>query len=887
MNSSVGRIKIIYHPILKEMRFERYENGRWVEAGDERSILHNYVTEKNLLLQNLGNRFFQDIADSMDNISNVALDFNGTLDDYEDLKKMVVYYQSEHEETPCKISVGDLAELPSVKTLFDEVMDYSNETSDNFQKIIERVNAEGYGTEIHSICDQLEKWLGDLMKTREGLKENAVNLCFVGAYSSGKSTLINALIGESILPEAIKSETAKMFKVTQILPESHELPSVFLNLVENGSQHKVELRWDEEGKVTLVNWPQENSVRQAVQCAINESKGERRHIQMKAVLSCINKQPDAPEHMDKDGRIWYHDSYVRGIVNVRYPFDLESEVLFHIYDTPGTDSNTPAHVDTLKTALADPTSSILVYVNDTRLEGSANAILLDILSNMESRKTVGSSTIDLGRSFFVVNRADTVTKQKDLEDLQDASLVLLQPAEEGLPEAAAQKPEPLEIKLREKRLFFTDALHAGDARAVEKGIAGDAERERLRNTEKLVNTAWYHLYQYDIMAQAETDTKRLIEAAEMELAGLPNPEEIMKMRQAEWLAAYTQAVQDGTADTFLQGHPMPAKDSTGIPTDAYYICSGVYSLQKEIERYAARYALAVRTKGIIDGTRTLIRQLDRKCEEVGNDLNKNIENLDEQIKVATGALSEKIRGICKTDEHRWLSSEEAEDLGLDPGSIVTRKDSLKTKLDKTVKSVGFRQDKDLEKSINSAKFETQKALNRFFDDYAGRSENRLKKMQADLIGEIERAIDAQEALDEDTKRRLKRIQKQDISKPSQDMSDITTRDYLDHLWVFHWVKKERLIEELVELFDKRLQRSSEGYKKAYADSRSKLAGEIQEQYLNRIGEFASEIKQLKGNRDGVERELRIVVQMLESVKKRDRQLEDKIYNRPPEQGEAT
>ena len=117
--------------------------------------------------------------------------------------------------------------------------------------------------------------------------------------------------------------------------------------------------------------------------------------------------------MDKDGRIWYHDSYVRGIVNVRYPFDLESEVLFHIYDTPGTDSNTPAHVDTLKTALADPTSSILVYVNDTRLEGSANAILLDILSNMESRKTVGSSTIDLGRSFFVVNRADTVTKQKD------------------------------------------------------------------------------------------------------------------------------------------------------------------------------------------------------------------------------------------------------------------------------------------------------------------------------------------------------------------------------------------------------------------------------------------------------------------------------------------
>lgn len=43
--------------------------------------------------------------------------------------------------------------------------------------------------------------------------DDNVRLCFAGVYSAGKSSLINAILGYPILPEAINPETAKMFSI--------------------------------------------------------------------------------------------------------------------------------------------------------------------------------------------------------------------------------------------------------------------------------------------------------------------------------------------------------------------------------------------------------------------------------------------------------------------------------------------------------------------------------------------------------------------------------------------------------------------------------------------------------------------------------------------------
>ncbi len=56
----VGRIKVIYHPVLKELRFERMENEIWHKVdGGERSRLCRYFASKDgFVLQDLGQQFF-------------------------------------------------------------------------------------------------------------------------------------------------------------------------------------------------------------------------------------------------------------------------------------------------------------------------------------------------------------------------------------------------------------------------------------------------------------------------------------------------------------------------------------------------------------------------------------------------------------------------------------------------------------------------------------------------------------------------------------------------------------------------------------------------------------------------------------------------------------
>lgn len=900
---STGKMRLQYHPVLKKMKFERYENGRWTDA-NESSKLREYVNQSTQLLQNFGDAFFQDIVDSMDNITDITLDFKGTREDYEDLKKMIEHYQKNKEDQR-SLSVGELTELAAVKDLFEDITCFSNEISDAFRRFIEEAKGDQRQKEVGSICDSLEEWLDDLDKKREGLAKDAVNLCFVGGYSSGKSTLINALVGESILPEAIRSETAKMFKITQIRKGSDEGPSISFHLAGTDSRD-VKIKWNGERQASLIDWPVNNPVREAVQRALNETVGKALHLQVKTVLTVINKQPGTEYTTDKEtGEIRTHDSYIEGIVNIRYLFDLDAGVLFHIYDTPGTDSNNPEHLETLKTALEDPASSILVYVNDpVKMEGTANSILLNILEAKDSpkdgREKTDNSTIDLSRSFFVINKADTLKDEKALRDLQAGSLLLnrtesaeqdrtrtSEGKEETAPEAKEAYQKPFEIKLSEKRLFFTDALHAGDARAVAKGIAGGEEEQRLKEWECLVNTNWRHLYQYDRMALADADTEKLIAEADAELGKLPDPKAQIEEEKKKWSKSFAEAARQGKEEEFEKEHPMPTEKSFGPRAEAYYICSGVYSLQKEIERYAERFALAVRAKGIIDGTQDLIRNLQNRCVKAEQTLNTNIDSLRQQIFTIEHELTRKIIALCTESGSGEISVEEEERLGLDSKSITKREADLEQELRKVIDAKIILGSKKYEETKGRANNTLQNAIKAFFQNYSQQYPKYLDKTQDALIKKIEQEIQAQKGLDQSTKDRLKDLQKLGREKLPNGIKKIDFKSASTRfLGVINYINIDCLIDEAITQFRGELNTLKGQYKKQLADIKRTTSEEIELQYKKRVDEFAGEVICLKNDRDGFERELEKLKKLLEDVENRNKTLTDKINKEVEKEGKA-
>lgn len=888
-------MRLQYHPVLKKMAFERYENGRWTDANNSPKLHDCIYPEIPQLLQNYGDAFFQNIVDSMDNITDITLDFKGTREDYEDLKKMIEHYQKNKEDAR-NLSAGELTELAAVKDLFEDITCFSNDTSDAFRQFIEKMEGNQRQKEVGSICASLKEWLDILNKKREGLAENAVNLCFVGGYSSGKSTLISALAGESILPEAIRSETAKMFKITQIRKDSDEVPSISFRLAGKNSCD-VKIEWNKEGRPSLIDWPLNNPIREAVQSALNETGGKALHLQVKTVLTAINAQPGTENTTDKEtGEIQTHDSYIDGIVNIRYPLDLNAGVLFHIYDTPGTDSNNPEHLNTLEDALDNPASSILVYVNDpVKMEGTANSILLKILEakddSKDQREKSDHSTIDLSRSFFVINKADTLKDEKALRDLQAGSLLLnrTESAEqdrrrtaEGEKETASEAKEayqkPFEIKLSEKRLFFTDALHAGDARAAAKGIAGSEEHQRLKACRSLVSENWRRLYQYDRMALADADTERLIADAEAELEKLPDPDAQLDEAMDKWLAARDEARDHGIdVHAFKKEHPMPTEASVGPHPDAYYICSGVYSLQKEIEQYAERFALAVRAKGIIDGTQDLIQKLQDRCRYAEHTLNTGIESLNRQISTIENELTGKIKALCSESGAKEISGEEEKRLGLDPASIKKREEKLEEALREAIDEEIILGSKKYKKMEGNANTVFQNALKMFFQNYSEQYPRYLNEKQHALIKNIEREIQAQKGLEQSTKDRLKDLQKSDIEKPSNGMKKIDFKNAsVKFLYFINYINIDNLIDEAITQFRGELNKLKDQYVKQFADMKSETAKAIKEQYDGRVGEFAGDVRRLEHDRDDFEWELEKLKKLLTDVQSRNKTLTDKI-----------
>lgn len=329
-------LSISYNPYLLESKFQ--VNGKsanktpWAEYLRRRRLQTWFYPAPNW------KGFAVEIQDAL-NEREVTVEFTGRKIDYEDLNLFFGQWNSQggkDQKTRFVLTEqkGELREDKNVLQELDKLVETFKESP------VEELRSE------------------ELQQRYQQERKNDFDMAVVATMSSGKSTLINALLGCDLLPAANDATTAKITRI-------HDCD-------------------DKEGFT--------------VQCSTRQ--GEILH-KIKPVT------PELLDEYNKDDKVFYVD------LDGDIPGISGSMLRLNILDTPGpNNSATQEHRDVTNTVLHDKERQpIILYVMDsTKPEDESDAALLKDIA--ETIKRGGKQTQE--RFVFVMNKADML-KEKDGE----------------------------------------------------------------------------------------------------------------------------------------------------------------------------------------------------------------------------------------------------------------------------------------------------------------------------------------------------------------------------------------------------------------------------------------------------------------------------------------
>ena len=702
MSRNVLQMK--YHAAKKEISFKRFQDGTEI-AIKSGGALSKYVNMRGkFVLQDFGNTFFGDIAKVFHGIRKVEIEAIMTKLDYEDLELMIENYNQE-PKSECTFFPTLLAELPDMKTTYEEVKKFGESAIGilgmHRSKLFDLpLDSDNIRESVESFAKQIDEEIKNIKDKIDSLSDNRVSLCFTGVYSAGKSALINALLGYKILPESIKSETAKMFRIYS--PDKGDKEKIIFELC---NVYTV-LQWnDNEGVLEFKKGPSENEIRTEIQNLLNEGKeqGKRKDEQIKCLLDKLNGYEE-----------------VSSEIRVEFPVPLDRDtVQFTIYDTPGTDSNDAAHRHVLREALENQTQSILIFVaRADGLEGEGNNALLNYLKEAESKHS--KTSIDMSRSLFVMNKADSLTA--------DARRVLQHR------EIKDQKDDEFTIKLEDKKLFFTSALYGYAAKAVKNDTASQQEQAFLMAGKMNLATEGFpmsHCYRENRCASSEVATKSMIDRCEKALE---------------------------TA--------MKENNDVGVVE----VCSGLFALETEILQYGEKYASAVKAFAIIDSVNKALTKLTNQAGCLRESNQKEIKSIENDIKELRNTINRAIeveyqfrtipKGKAIPDEIRKRLKIDSKTLN---DSLVGETERY---LDKTLKGrfLGLGKVKFKETDKTKIKDGISDIISKFTDGFLAEREVLLKKERDEFVEAVKQAIMENGTISEAAKRFFQDIPKPKISR---------------------------------------------------------------------------------------------------------------------------
>lgn len=438
------------------------ETNNWININD----LNDY--DGKLVEKEYAKTFFpfivKDIVDSVYKDfytadHTVDLYFEGTRDEYDDLS--AICNSGEYngiQLMPLERNLNNAREIiPEIKDLIPDIEELLPKIEETYRQLNELIEND----DLKDVGNNIENELG---KVNDVIKKE-IPICVVGTVSSGKSTLINALVGREILPSSDEPNTAKVFQISS----SKNSETAIIKYRINNSTEKLIF----DGK-PLTEDESLGDVYNAIASKINKDKTTD-------IYHCICKSIEILNNYEKE----HSDVIIEDLVEVIVPFGSgllgNSQYDYVIFDTPGSNNaSNERHIQVLEKAMADRTNGIPVFVSNKK---SLN--IKDAKNLIERINGIGE--LDDRFTMLVVNQADDARLPESGYTEADENEIL----DQAVPRA-----------LRRREMFFVSSIMAlgskikGDFFDSQYGSVYD---ERIKNFSEPNSKNYKQLYKYNIL----------------------------------------------------------------------------------------------------------------------------------------------------------------------------------------------------------------------------------------------------------------------------------------------------------------------------------------------------------------------------------------------------
>ena len=304
----------------------------------------------------------------------VTVKFSGRVIDFEDLKRSI---HKQNEERPENTRIT--YKFEHTKVLDDRIL------SQNIEDVVKELKSDRFRKLVsqRTTRDLTEKYEA-LEKNFQIAKEDLFYIVFAGAYSSGKSTLLNALIKHNILPMDSDTCTSKNCRIRHDSSLGTKVSLTAYGDVKNGKESIIIPKsiYDTDEDCAAAFWKI---------CPPKNSDTEDRHPEIKTIELCANLSHLYPKSVSDD------------------------KFTIVLIDTPGMDSvassinGTNKHAEIALEAISMESKPMIVLCVDGHYSENKNIgeFMREIIK--QSKESSGFND----RFLFLMNKSDNIDYDND------------------------------------------------------------------------------------------------------------------------------------------------------------------------------------------------------------------------------------------------------------------------------------------------------------------------------------------------------------------------------------------------------------------------------------------------------------------------------------------